>query len=214
MIAKITGRVDTVADGSAVIDVGGIGYLVFCSARTLRRLAEGTEAALLIDTHVREDGINLYGFVDSLERAWFRLLITVQGVGPKAALAILSVAAPADLAFAIAAGDRAVLTQASGIGARLAQRIATELKDKAAAMTLPAGMGSLVGAVSIAATTDGAGSVGAAADAVSALVNLGFRPVEAHTAVATAAGRLGEGAALDALIRAGLADLAKREPGP
>jgi len=205
MIAKLTGRVDRTDEGSAVIDVGGVGYLVFCSARTLSRLPQDGVVSLLVETQVREDAIALYGFLDADERHWFRLLIAIQGVGPKVALAMLGLGAPAELALAIAAGDRAMLSRAAGVGAKLALRIVTELKDKAGALmtAVPAqGMPAAAGAVF---------GRGAAADAVSALVNLGFRPVEAQGAVAATAGRLGEDAQLEALIRGGLALLASRE---
>lgn len=204
MIARLSGRFDSGGDGQAVIDVGGVGYLVFCSARTLARMEPGETVALLIETQVRDDGINLYGFLDAAERHWFRLLIGIQGVGPKVALAIQSVVAPQDLMLAIAAGDRTVLTRAAGVGAKLAARIASELKDKVA---LP----SIVGSPPAAAVPV---ERGPAADAVSALVNLGFRPVEAHAAVTSAAGRLGEGAAVEALIRGSLTELASKEQRP
>jgi holliday junction DNA helicase RuvA len=203
VIAKLSGRVDSLADGSAVIDVGGVGYLVFCSGRTLTRLAEGRSVALLVETQVREDGIHLYGFFDAEERHWFRLLIAIQGVGPKVALAILGVHPPEDLAIAIASGDRASLTRAAGVGAKLASRIAGELKDKVGA--LPPGV---VGAAVPSAIAVG-GSI--AADAVSALVNLGFRPAEAQGAVVAASGRLGPDVPLEALIRSSLAELANKE---
>lgn len=205
MIARLSGRFDPGGDGQAVIDVGGVGYLVFCSARTLARMEPGETVALLIDTQVRDDGINLYGFLDPAERHWFRLLIGIQGVGPKVALAIQSVVAPQDLMMAIAAGDRTVLTRAAGVGAKLAARIASELKDKVAALPAMTGSPSMPPAPV---------ERGPAADAVSALVNLGFRPVEAHAAVTLAAGRLGEGAALEALIRGGLTELASKEQRP
>ena len=201
MIAKLSGRIDSLADGSAVIDVGGVGYLVFCSGRTLARLVEGRPVSLLVETQVREDGIYLYGFLDAEERRWFRMLIAIQGVGPKVALAILGVHSPDELSAAIASGDRTSLTRAAGVGARLASRIAGELKDKAGA--LPAGV---VGAATLAGGAAAAG--GTAADAVSALVNLGFRAVEAQSAVVVASGRLGPEAALEALIRSSLAELA------
>ena len=207
MIAKLSGRVDSIADGSAVIDVGGVGYLVFCSGRTAARLAEGRSVALLVETQVREDGIHLYGFFDAEERRWFRMLIAIQGVGPKVALATLGVHSPDELAVAIASGDRTSLTRAAGVGARLASRIAGELKDKVGALTA-----GVMGAAA-SAGADGAGG-GTAADAVSALVNLGFRPVEAQGAVIAASGRLGPEAALDALIRSSLAELANNEQRP
>jgi Holliday junction DNA helicase RuvA len=206
VIAKLSGQIDSLADGSAVIDVGGVGYLVFCSGRTLGRLAEGRSVALLVETQVRDDGIHLYGFFDAEERRWFRMLIAIQGVGPKVALAILGVHSPGELAMAIASDDRMSLTRADGVGAKLASRIASELKDKVGAL----GQGVLGGAPCGAAPAGG----GIAADAVSALVNLGFRPVEAQGAVVAASGRLGPEAALDALIRSSLAELANKEQRP
>jgi holliday junction DNA helicase RuvA len=203
VIAKLRGRVDSLSDGSAVIDVGGVGYLVFCSGRTLARLAEGRSVALLIETQVREDGIHLYGFFDAEERHWFRLLVTIQGVGPKVALAMLGVLPPEELAVAIASGDRTSLTRAAGVGAKLAARIVSELKDKVGA--LPVGARAAVLPAGVAA------GGGVTADAVSALVNLGFRPVEAQGAVVAASGRLGPDVALEVLIRGSLAELANKE---
>ena len=135
MIAQLTGRIDALTEGSCVIDVGGVGYLVQASTRTLAALPQPPAAArLLIETHVREDAILLYGFADAAERDWFRLLTTVQGVGGRVALAVLSALSPRDLVGAIAAGDRASLTRAPGVGPRLAVRLLTELRDKAGAM--------------------------------------------------------------------------------
>ena len=205
MIAKLTGLLDATGDGHAVIDVGGVGYLVFCSARTLARMQPGEAVALLIETQVRDDGINLYGFLDAAERHWFRLLIGIQGVGPRVALAIQGVLPPRELMLAIASGDRAALTRAAGVGAKLAARIASELKDKVAAMPAADGGGEVIAA---------AAPPGPSADAISALVNLGFRPAEAHAAIASVAGRLGAGAAVEALIRGGLAELASRDQRP
>ena len=201
MIAKLSGIVDSAGSDSTVIDVGGVGYLVFCSSRTLGKLpAKGQPVALLIETHVREDHIHLYGFADAAEREWFRLLTTVQGVGAKLGLAILSALAPDDLARAIASADKASLSRPSGVGPKLAVRIATELKDKVKNMALgPAGAG----------LPEGEAPSGAAADAVSALVNLGYRRAEAVDAMAAVARRLGEAAAVGALIRAGLQELSK-----
>jgi holliday junction DNA helicase RuvA len=201
MIAKLSGIFDSAAADSAVIDAGGVGYLAFCSGRTLGRLPPlGAPARLLIETHVREDHIHLYGFIDAAERDWFRLLTTVQGVGARLALAILSAVAPEALTLAILAQDKAALARADGVGPKLAARIVNELRDK-------------VGGLAIAAQAAPAASLptegGAAADAVSALVNLGYRSAEAFGAVATAARRLGEGATIDALIRAGLQELAQ-----
>lgn len=205
MIAKLTGLLDAAGEGHAVIDVGGVGYLVFCSARTLARMQPDEAVTLLVETQVREDGINLYGFLDAAERHWFRLLIGIQGVGPRVALAIQGVLPPRELMLAIASGDRAALTRAAGVGAKLAARIASELKDKVAAMPAADGAEETVAAVA---------APGPSADAISALVNLGFRPAEAHAAVAEVAGRLGVGAGVEALIRGGLAELASREPRP
>jgi Holliday junction DNA helicase RuvA len=203
MIAQLTGRVDALSDGSCVIDVGGVGYLVQASSRTLSALpASPTPAKLLVETHVREDAIILYGFADSAERDWFRLLTTVQGVGGKVALAILSALSPKDLIVAISAGDKASLTRAPGVGPRLAVRLLTELRDKTGAMPTSTG----VSYTPTAAATP-------ADDALSALVNLGYRRPEAQQAVARVLDRLGDKATLDALIRDSLKDLAQRATG-
>lgn len=202
MIAKLTGVVDTIGEGTAVIDVGGVGYLVWCSQKTLSRLSVRREASVLVETQVRDDAITLYGFASPQERDWFRRLITVQGVGAKAALAILSVAAVDELALAIAAGDRAMITRAAGVGVKLAARIIGELRDVAA--TLPGARAPLA-----AGGADPAGAL--TTQAVSALVNLGFRPGEAMDAVATASRNLGEGATLELLIGDSLAGLAPKE---
>jgi Holliday junction DNA helicase RuvA len=185
-----------------VIDVGGVGYLVSASARTLRELVAGSPAVLLVETIVREDAIALYGFIATAERDWFRILTTVQGVGAKVALSILSTLAPDEIARAIAAQDRATLSRPPGVGPKLAARLATELKDKAAAF----GMGP-VAKVEQAPAAAAAGSVNE--DAVSALVNLGYRRVEAFGAVARVTQRLGTDARLDAVIRAGLQELSR-----
>jgi Holliday junction DNA helicase RuvA len=200
MIARLSGVVDQVGADSAVIDVGGVGYLAFCSTRTLGRLAPaGAVARLLIETHVREDHIHLYGFIDTIERDWFRLLTTVQGVGARLALAILSAVPPEALTLAILAGDKSPLTRADGVGPRLAARVVNELRDK---------LGGLSAAAPVAAAAAALPDEGATADAVSALVNLGYRRAEAYGAVAAAARQLGEAAAVDALIKAGLRELA------
>jgi len=202
MIAKLAGVIDQIGPEAAVIDVGGVGYLAFCSTRTISRLpAVGSTASLLIETHVREDHIHLYGFVDAAERDWFRRLTTVQGVGARLALAILSAVAPEQLGLAILAQDKAALTRADGVGARLAARIVNELRDKVGGLA--------TASVPTAATPPVEASDGPAADAVSALVNLGYRRSEAFGAVATAAHRLGSGADAGALIRAGLQELAR-----
>jgi Holliday junction DNA helicase RuvA len=201
MIAKLTGIIDSIGDGYVVVDVAGVGYLVFCASRTLARLpARGGSASLLIETHVREDHIHLYGFADDAERAWFRLLTTVQGVGARIGLAILSVLGPDDLARAIAAQDKASVARANGVGAKLAQRIVTELKDKVPGFdslpAAPAAAGEVV-----------VNGTGAASDAVSALVNLGYRRLDAFGAVVSAQKALGPEAPVADLIRAGLKEL-------
>lgn len=203
MIAKLAGILDQLAADGAVVDVNGVGYLAFCSTRTLGRLPPlGSPVRLLIETHVREDHIHLYGFADAAERDWFRLLTTVQGVGARLALAVLSAIGPDELALAILAQDRASLARAEGVGPRLAARIVNELKDKAGGLAL-----AKAAAPAAAAAPPGDGP---AADAVSALVNLGYRRAEAFGAVAAAAHRLGREAAAEALIRAGLQELAQR----
>jgi len=197
MIARLTGLIDAATAEGVVLDVNGVGYLVFCSPRTLARLpAKGAPASLLIETHVREDHIHLYGFADVAERDWFRLLTTVQGVGAKLAQAVLGVLSPDDLARAIAAGDKASLARAPGVGQKLAGRIAAELKDK-------------VGAVALGPAVAALPERGVEADAVSALVNLGYRRAEAFEAVAAATRRLGGGAQVDQLIKAGLKELSQ-----
>ncbi len=201
MIGKLTGLLDSSGDDWALVDVQGVGYIAFCSSRTLERLGRpGERVSLLIETHVREDHIHLYGFADPAERDWFRLLSTVQGVGAKMALAVLSTLAPSDLIRAIAAQDKTALTRANGVGPKLAARIVAELKDKAGAIALG----------SVAAAGPGgapAGLEGSAEDALSALVNLGYGRGEALGAVAQASRRLGNGAALEALIKEGLKEL-------
>ncbi|HZL60063.1 MAG TPA: Holliday junction branch migration protein RuvA [Stellaceae bacterium] len=196
MIAMLSGIVEQTGSESLVVDVNGVGYHVFCSMRTLTRAPiRGEPLRLFIETHVREDHIHLYGFVDESERAWFRLLTTVQGVGARTAMAILGSLAPGELATAIMAQDRGAITRADGVGPKLAGRIMIELKDKAAG---------LAPEPSLAATPEGA-----AVDAVSALVNLGYPKSEAYGAIAEAARRLGPAARLDVLIKAGLKELVR-----
>ncbi len=203
MIAKLTGRLDEAGRDHAVIDVGGVGYRVRCSARTLAAMPPvGGAVSVATEMHVREDAIELFGFAETAERDWFRLLTTVQGVGARIALAILSALPIGDIARAIAAGDRTMLTRADGVGPKLATRIATELKDK-------------VGTIGVAASFDGAAGPaaaaagGAASDAASALVNLGYRRAEAEAAIARAAGKLGDGASVEAMIAQALRELAR-----
>jgi Holliday junction DNA helicase RuvA len=198
MIAKLSGNLDSTGDGWAVIDIGGVGYLVFCAGRTLAALpSPGTAISLEIETVVREDQFHLYGFLDAHEREWFRLLRKVQSVGAKMALAILGLLSPDDLTLAIAARDRGALTQVSGVGPKLADRLITELKDKTPVAGMAVAMGSGI------ASERGSPS----SDAVSALVNLGYRQSEAFGAIAGAAQNLGEGASIEALIQAGLKEL-------
>ncbi|HEX9523153.1 MAG TPA: Holliday junction branch migration protein RuvA [Reyranella sp.] len=201
MIAKLKGVVDTVDADSTIVDVGGVGYLVSASSRTLRELAAGDRVTVLVETIVREDAIALYGFLQTAERDWFRILTTVQGVGARVALSILSTLSPDEIARAIAAQDRATLSRPAGVGPKLAARLATELKDKAASFGVaPLGKG-------VEAPAMPAGSINE--DAVSALVNLGYKRVEAFGAVARVTQRLGAEARLDAVIRAGLQELAR-----
>ncbi len=199
MIASLTGRIEALEDGRCVIDVNGVGYLVHASTRTLAALpAAPAVARVLVETQVREDAILLYGFADAAERDWFRLLTTVQGVGGRVALSVLSALTPGDLAAAIAAGDRASLTRAPGVGARLAVRLLTELRDKAAAIPAGPGFGPTLRR-----------APDAAEDAISALVNLGYRRPEAQPVVARVVERLGDAASLDTVIRDSLKELAR-----
>ncbi len=200
MIAKLRGLVDAVGTDWAVIDVNGVGYLVSCSGRTLARLVVGQEASLLVDTHMREDRIQLYGFFDSAERDWFRLLLTVQGVGGKVGLSILSVLSAEQLLQAFASGDRAALNRADGVGPKLATRLLSELKDKVVGLSLGAEW-------SPSAAVETKAKPSANADAVSALVNLGYGRSEAFAAVVQAAKTLGDNADLNGLIRIGLKEL-------
>lgn len=195
MIAKLTGTLDETGPDWAVIDVHGVGYLVHCSARTLDALGiAGDKVTLHTDLQVSENDMRLIGFASAAERAWFRLLTGVQGVGSKVALAILSALSADELQRACAAGDAAMVARAQGVGPKLAGRIVNELKDKAGGL---AGAGIAPGAAPLPAGS-------ASADAVSALQNLGFKPAVASAAVAHAAGELGDGAALDDLVRLAL----------
>jgi Holliday junction DNA helicase RuvA len=203
VIARLTGRIESIEEGRCIVDVNGVGYLVHASTRTLAEVPAPPELArLLVETHVREDAILLYGFSDSAERDWFRLLTTVQGVGGRVALSILSTLSPRDLITAIASGDRASLTQASGVGGRLAMRLLTELREKAGAMPSTPGH-----AVSLPVAP------GVAEDAISALLNLGYRRPEVLPVVARTIERLGESAPLDTIIRDSLRELAQRVTG-
>ncbi|GBR08840.1 Holliday junction branch migration protein RuvA [Asaia siamensis] len=201
MIGLLTGMIVSTETDRCILDVNGVGYLVSASSRTLANLPSAPEKTrLLIETVVREDAIQLFGFLASEEQEWFRLLTTVQGVGAKVALAILSVSTPGDLVLSISAGDKAMLTRAAGVGARLAERIVTELKNKVGKM--PGGGGAPLGKVAGSAV----GSV--EADALQALAGLGFRRAEAWPVLS----RIlvdHEGASLDKVIRLALKDLAR-----
>ncbi|MBT7249488.1 MAG: Holliday junction branch migration protein RuvA [Rhodospirillaceae bacterium] len=209
MIARLKGLIDAVGDDWAIVDVSGVGYIVFCSVRTLSRLAVGEAAVLEIETHVREDHIHLYGFAGAGERDWFRLLTTVQGVGAKVALGILGVLSPDELLQGIAAADKGAFTRAPGVGPKLATRLVTELKDKAGALALGASAVKPVGAT--AAPAPDAVASSSLSDAASALVNLGYGPSDALGAASRAASQLGEGAGVEDLIRIALQELAPVE---
>lgn len=203
MISKLTGIIDSVAEDSAVVDVNGVGYQVFCSRRTLGKLPpRGGSASVLVETTVREDRIVLYGFSDHLERDWYRLLTTVQGVGAKVALSILSVLSPDEIAQAIAAQDKAMVSRADGVGPKLAMRLVNELKDRIADLAPSPSAAAAAGSPARGGEAAGTG------DAVSALVNLGYGRTEAFGAVARAAAKLGSDAKVEALVRAGLKELA------
>ena len=207
MIGKLKGIVDAIGESHCVIDVNGVGYEVQASSRTLRNMKLGEPASLTIDTHVREDAIRLYGFSSEVERSWFRTLLGVQGVGAKVALSLLGTVAPQDLANAIALGDWATIERAPGIGKKLAQRIALDLKDKAPALS--------VAGLNVPSASAPGGGVAASkhnsatAEAISALTNLGYQPAQAAQAVATASKEFGDDADTAKLIRRGLRELAR-----
>jgi Holliday junction DNA helicase RuvA len=208
MIGKLRGKVDAIGESHLILDVNGVGYEVQASARTLRNLKIGDEVSLTIDTHVREDAIRLFGFASEVERSWFRTLQGVQGVGAKVALGVLGVLAPQDLANAIALGNWAAVEQAQGVGKKLAMRITSELKDKAPALSVaglnvPAGSGAAGGAIGSPPLNN------AAAEAISALTNLGYNPAQASAAVAVGCKELGDAADTAKLIRRGLKELAR-----
>ena len=205
MIGKLKGLIDSYGEDFIILDVGGVGYQVHCSARTLQTLPSPGEAAVLsIETYVREDQIKLFGFRSDVEREWFRLLQTVQGVGAKVALAVLGTLPPAELANAIALRDKAAVTRTPGVGPKVAERIVTELKDKAPAYAeVDPALVRLSGAL------EDKRAPQPISDAVSALVNLGYGQPQATAAVAAAARSAGEGAEVKTLIRLGLKELAK-----
>ncbi len=200
MIAQLTGKIGLIETDRCIVDVGGVGYLVQASTRTLAALPSGTVVTVLTEMQVREDAITLFGFADGAEREWFRLLLTVQGVGARVALNILSALSPRELVAAIQAGDRGALTRAAGVGVKLAVRLLTELRERAGAM--PTGIG-------FSAVLQSAAG-GVEADALSALANLGYRRVEAAPVVARVLDRLGDGAAAGSVIREALRELAPR----
>ena len=205
MIGKLRGIVDSYGEDYVILDVGGVGYQVHCSARTLQALPAPHEAATLsIETYVREDQIKLFGFLSDVEREWFRLLQTVQGVGAKVALSVLGTLKASELATAIAMRDKATVARSPGVGPKVAERIVTELKDKAPAFTdIEPGVLHLAGEV------EEKRAPRPVLDAVSALVNLGYGQPQAAAAIAAAARNAGEGADTATLIRQGLKELAK-----
>jgi Holliday junction DNA helicase RuvA len=205
MIGKLKGVIDAYGEDFVIVDVHGVGYVVHCSSRTLQNLPPAGEAAQLsIETHVREDMIRLYGFRADAEREWFRLLQTVQGVGAKVALGILSVLDPGALATAIAMGDKGAVSRGPGVGPKLAARIVAELKDKA-----PAFAGVDPALVRLSGAVEDRSAPQPVSDAVSALVNLGYAQVQASAAVAAALKQAGEEAEAKTLIRLGLRELAR-----
>ena len=211
MIAKLRGQVDSVYEDSCIIDVGGVGYLVSASSRTLGKLAKGTEVSLLIETVVREDSISLYGFYDAWEKEWFNTLTKVQGVGAKVCLSILSALSPAQLAQAVSAQDKNSCLRASGVGPKLAARLVTELKDKI--VVIPGSDVSLQD-ISVDKTPEQPVSVpvedNIAEDVISALVNLGYQRLEAYRAVSKVYAENAD-KPLSELIRLALKEFAGRD---
>jgi len=205
MIGKLKGVVDCYGEDFIILDVGGVGYEVHCSARTLQALpAPGEPVVLSIETHVREDQIRLFGFLSDVEREWFRLLQTVQGVGARVALSVLGTLKVVDLATAVALRDKAAVARSPGVGPKVAERIVTELKDKA-----PAYAGIDPAVIRLSGAVEDKRAPGPVADAISALVNLGYGQPQAAAAIAAAAREAGEGADAGRLIRLGLRELSK-----
>jgi len=203
MIGKLKGLVDSYADDRVLIDCGGVCYEAFCSSRTLQSLPRVGEAAVVfIETIVREDMIRLYGFASEAEKAWFNLLMTVQGVGARVALAILSALSPSELSSAIALGDKAMIGRANGVGPKLAVRLVTELKGK-----VPAIGGVEAGVIGLQTALGEGVAGGNVADAVSALTNLGYSSAQASAALARVVAKEGEDTATEKLIRLGLREL-------
>jgi len=208
MIGKLRGLIDAVGADHAIIDVGGVGYEVACSSRTLSALpAPGEPVTLSIETHVREDAIKLYGFLTEAERGWFRLLQSVQGVGAKVALSILSTLDVGHLANAIALQDKSMVTRAPGVGPKVALRIVNELKDKAPPLALVTTQ--VIGHAPSQTVKGGDIAPSPAAEAVSALLNLGYAPLQANAAISAAMSKAGETARTEDLIRLGLKELAR-----
>ena len=205
MIGKLKGIIDSYGEDYIILDVGGVGYQVHCSARTLQSLPSAGEAATLsIETHVREDQIKLFGFANDIDREWFRLLQTVQGVGAKVAMSVLSTLKASELASAVAMRDKAMVARSPGVGPKVAERIVTELKDK-----VPAFANIDPAVVHLAGALDEKRAPRPMADAVSALINLGYGHPQAAAAIAAAARNAGEGADTATLIRQGLKELAR-----
>lgn len=201
MIAKLTGLIDEIGSDNIVLDVNGVGYLVFASSRTIAAIgSKGDRTTIYTQMQVSETDMRLMGFASASERDWFRLLTSVQGVGGKVALAILSALEPGEISRAVATGDKAMVSRANGVGPKLALRIVNELKDRVGGLVVDAvaGKGGIIAAAS-----------NNSADAVSALQNLGFKPAEASAAVAAADAEAGEGASLDALVRLALKKAAR-----
>ena len=201
MIGKLTGIIDSIAADHAIIDVAGVGYMVHCPSSTLARLSPGASVSLAIETKVSEEAIRLYGFISAQERDWFRLLQTVQGVGARVALSILSALKTPEIERAIVLGDKSVLGRAQGVGPKLAARLVAELKDKAGGMAIPG--------AAVHADLRGASSPSRSveAEAIAALVKLGYAQTAASDAVARAAQAIGPNAdalPLDVLIRESL----------
>ncbi len=206
MIGKLKGVIDSHGDDFVILDVHGVGYVVHCSARTLQFLGRPGEAATLaIETQVREDSIRLFGFASDVERDWFRLLQSVQGVGAKVALAVQSILSPDELALAIASQDKAAFARAPGVGPRLAARITAELKDKAPVF----GAADLSFAQTAPGRDGGQPVPTAANEAISALVNLSYGRSQAAVAVAAPVKALGDGASTGELIKRALKELAQ-----
>jgi holliday junction DNA helicase RuvA len=207
MIGRLRGKIEAQGEDWVILDVGGVGYEIFCSSRVLAwAAAQDGEVVFAIETHVREDQIRLFGFQSETERQWFRLLQSVQGVGARVALAILGTLTLQEIANAIALGDKASMSRAPHVGPKLAQRIVTELKDKAPVLSLAS--------ISAAPAAGGKGKSSAPAssanaEAISALVNLGYQQIQASIAVAAASRELGEDATTEALIRRGLKEMAR-----